>query len=205
MPGRHPGPGQAADRRARRTASACGRRTTSRPSGRSAAAINYVSQREANANNTNMLPGYAKGDMTVAYYPWKNTEFRLNVLNISDTRYFDQVYQGHAPPAPGPDLPVHRATSGTEMLRPRPRGPDRGPGGALPRADGARRLGRRARHRRPSVGQGQGQPPDPGGQPRGPRDGRDDRGRARAAARCSSPPRCPCASSRRCSTATSRA
>ena len=60
-----------------------------------------VSQRYANTNNTNVLPAYAKGDLTVAYYPWKNTEFRLNVLNVSNARYFDQVYQGHAPPAAG--------------------------------------------------------------------------------------------------------
>lgn len=63
-----------------------------------------VSKRYANANNTNVLPAYAKGDLTVAYYPWKNTEFRLNLLNISDARYFDQVYQGHVPPAPGRTL-----------------------------------------------------------------------------------------------------
>jgi len=63
--------------------------------------VTYASDRFANANNTNVLPAYAKGDVTVAYFPWKNTEFRVNVLNISDERYFDQVYQGHAPPAAG--------------------------------------------------------------------------------------------------------
>jgi catecholate siderophore receptor len=63
--------------------------------------VTYVSQRFSNGNNTNSLPGYAKGDLTVAYFPWKSTELRLNLLNVSDARYFDQVYQGHAPPAPG--------------------------------------------------------------------------------------------------------
>lgn len=63
--------------------------------------MNYVSERAANTSNTNVLPGYAKGDVTVAYFPWRNTEFRLNIINISNERYFDSVYQGHAPPAPG--------------------------------------------------------------------------------------------------------
>jgi catecholate siderophore receptor len=63
--------------------------------------VTYVSERAANSNNTNVLPGYAKGDVTVAFYPRKGIELRLNVVNISDERYFDQVYQGHAPPAPG--------------------------------------------------------------------------------------------------------
>jgi catecholate siderophore receptor len=61
----------------------------------------YASERASNTSNTNTLPGYAKGDFTLAYFPWKNTEFRMNVLNISNERYFDQVYQAHTPPAPG--------------------------------------------------------------------------------------------------------
>jgi catecholate siderophore receptor len=63
--------------------------------------MNYVSNRASNTSNTNTLPAYAKGDLTVAYFPWKNTEFRMNVLNVSNERYFDQVYQAHTPPAPG--------------------------------------------------------------------------------------------------------
>ena len=63
--------------------------------------MNYVGERASNTSNTNKLPGYAKGDLTVAYFPWKNTELRMNVLNVSNERYFDSVYQGHTPPAPG--------------------------------------------------------------------------------------------------------
>jgi catecholate siderophore receptor len=63
--------------------------------------VTYVSERAANGSNTNVLPGYVKGDLTAAYFPAKSVELRLNILNISDARYFDQVYQGHAPPAPG--------------------------------------------------------------------------------------------------------
>ena len=63
--------------------------------------MTYIGERAANGGNTNKLPGYAKGDFTLAYFPWKNTELRMNVLNVTDERYFDSVYQGHAPPAPG--------------------------------------------------------------------------------------------------------
>jgi catecholate siderophore receptor len=63
--------------------------------------VTYQSDRYANGNNTNVLPAYAKGDLTVGYFPWTNTEFRLNVLNVTNERYFDQVYQAHAPPAAG--------------------------------------------------------------------------------------------------------
>jgi len=63
--------------------------------------MQYVGERAANTSNTNKLPGYAKGDLTVAYFPWRNTELRMNVINITDERYFDAVYQAHTPPAPG--------------------------------------------------------------------------------------------------------
>jgi catecholate siderophore receptor len=61
----------------------------------------YVSPRAANDVNTNFLPGYAKGDVTAAYRPTRNIELRLNVLNISDTRSFEQVYQAHTVPGAG--------------------------------------------------------------------------------------------------------
>ena len=65
------------------------------------AGVTYVSERAANTSNTNTLSSYVKADLTLAFFPWKNTELRLNVLNISNERYFDQVYQAHTPPAPG--------------------------------------------------------------------------------------------------------
>jgi len=63
--------------------------------------MTYASERASNGSNTNRLPGYAKGDVTIAYVPWRNTELRMNVINVSNERYFDSVYQAHTPPAPG--------------------------------------------------------------------------------------------------------
>ena len=60
-----------------------------------------MGERAANTSNTNTLPSYVKADVTLGFFPWKNTEFRVNVLNIDNARYFDQVYQAHTPPAPG--------------------------------------------------------------------------------------------------------
>lgn len=63
--------------------------------------VTYVSPRPANDVNTNFLPGYVKADVTGAYRLTKNIELRMSVLNISDTRYFEQVYQGHTVPGAG--------------------------------------------------------------------------------------------------------
>jgi catecholate siderophore receptor len=61
----------------------------------------YVGRRAANNVNTNFVPGYVKADATVAYRVTRNIELRMNVLNISDSRYFEQVYQGHTVPGAG--------------------------------------------------------------------------------------------------------
>jgi catecholate siderophore receptor len=63
--------------------------------------VTYVDSRFGNTANTNEAPSYVKGDVTLAYRPTKNTEVRLNVLNISDERYYDQVYQAHIVPGAG--------------------------------------------------------------------------------------------------------
>jgi catecholate siderophore receptor len=63
--------------------------------------VTYVAARPANDVNTNVLPGYVKADATVAYQLTKNIELRMNILNLSDTRYFEQVYQGHTVPGAG--------------------------------------------------------------------------------------------------------
>lgn len=63
--------------------------------------LTYIAARPANDVNTNRLPGYVKGDATVAYRLTKNVELRMNVLNIADRRFFEQVYQGHTVPAAG--------------------------------------------------------------------------------------------------------
>ena len=74
-----------------------------------------------------------------------------------------------------------------------------GGGPARPRRGG---LGRRPRHRRPPVGPGQGQPAARRGLGGGPAARRDDRAARCSATPSSSPPRCPCGSSRPSSTAT---
>ena len=61
----------------------------------------YVGQRWANNNNTIKVPGYAIGEATLAFRPIKNIELRLNVINISDASYYEQVYQGHTVPGAG--------------------------------------------------------------------------------------------------------
>ena len=61
----------------------------------------YVGKRWANNNNTNQVPGYAVGEATVAFRPVKNVELRMNVINISDASYYEQVYQGHTVPGAG--------------------------------------------------------------------------------------------------------
>jgi catecholate siderophore receptor len=63
--------------------------------------VTYVGSRDANNVNANVVPGYVKADATVAYRVTKNIELRMNVLNISDSRYFEQVYQGHTVPGAG--------------------------------------------------------------------------------------------------------
>jgi outer membrane receptor protein involved in Fe transport len=42
-----------------------------------------------------------KGEATLAFRPIKNVELRLNVVNISDASYYEQVYQGHTVPGAG--------------------------------------------------------------------------------------------------------
>ena len=84
-----------------------------------------------------------------------------------------------------------------------PERPHRRPGRAVSRAHRRGALGRRQRHVGPPVGAGEVQRAAARGLGRSARDRRGDPRRARAKARCSSPPRCRGRSSRRCSTATS--
>lgn len=61
----------------------------------------YVGERFANNTNTNRVPGYVRGDATVAFRPLRQIELRLNVVNISDEKYYDSVYQAHVVPGAG--------------------------------------------------------------------------------------------------------
>ena len=58
----------------------------------------YVDQRFANNINTNVAPGYVRADMTVAYKPIKPLELRMNIINLADEVYFDQVHPSHVVP-----------------------------------------------------------------------------------------------------------
>ena len=58
----------------------------------------YVDQRFANNINVNIAPGYVRADMTVAYKPIKPLELRMNVINLADEVYFDQVHPSHVVP-----------------------------------------------------------------------------------------------------------
>ncbi len=60
-----------------------------------------VDTRFADAGNTNEAPAYARGDVTVAYRPIKQLELRLNVINITDETYYDQVHPAHIVPGAG--------------------------------------------------------------------------------------------------------
>jgi catecholate siderophore receptor len=63
--------------------------------------ITFMTNRLANTGGTIEVPGHVLGDVTVAYRPTKNTEVRMNILNISDERYYAQVYQAHVVPGAG--------------------------------------------------------------------------------------------------------
>ena len=58
----------------------------------------YVDQRFANTTNVNVAPSYVRADLTVAYRPIKPLELRLNVINLADAVYFDQVHPSHVVP-----------------------------------------------------------------------------------------------------------
>lgn len=53
--------------------------------------------RYANNTNTTGLPAYARWDGIIAYEQPKYT-LRLNLYNITDTKYYEGVYQGHTIP-----------------------------------------------------------------------------------------------------------
>ena len=66
------------------------------------AGANYVDSRFGDAANTIEVPSYWRYDAMAKYVVNKNLDFQLNVQNLTDKRYFDQVYSAHmAHVAPG--------------------------------------------------------------------------------------------------------
>jgi catecholate siderophore receptor len=61
----------------------------------------YVSERFANNTNVNSAPGYVRADVTAAWRPFKPFEFRMNIQNIADTVFFEQVHPSHVIPGAG--------------------------------------------------------------------------------------------------------
>ena len=56
---------------------------------------NYVDSRFGNTANTIEVPSYWRYDAMAAYQVSKNLDVQLNVQNLTDKRYFDQVYGSH--------------------------------------------------------------------------------------------------------------
>ena len=63
--------------------------------------IFYSSSRFGNNANTSQVPGYVRWDLTGAYQVNKNVGVRLNIQNVMDTTYFDQVHPSHVIPGDG--------------------------------------------------------------------------------------------------------
>jgi catecholate siderophore receptor len=61
----------------------------------------YSSSRFGNNTNHSQVPGYVRWDLTAAYQVNKNVGIRLNVQNVMDTTYFDQVHPSQAIPGDG--------------------------------------------------------------------------------------------------------
>lgn len=62
----------------------------------------YVDEQYGNTANTTMIPSYWRYDAMAKYVVSKNVDLQLNVQNLTDKRYFDQVYSTHmAHVAPG--------------------------------------------------------------------------------------------------------
>ncbi|TWH64285.1 catecholate siderophore receptor [Azomonas agilis] len=62
---------------------------------------NYMDQRYGNATNTIEVSSYWRYDAMAAYQVNENLDFQLNIQNLTDKRYFDQIRAGYAHVAPG--------------------------------------------------------------------------------------------------------
>ncbi|PJI48885.1 MAG: TonB-dependent siderophore receptor [Pseudomonas sp.] len=62
----------------------------------------YVDEQFGNTANSTMIPSYWRYDAMAKYVISKNVDLQLNVQNLTDKRYFDQVFSTHmAHVAPG--------------------------------------------------------------------------------------------------------
>jgi catecholate siderophore receptor len=63
--------------------------------------VRYVGQRYTNVANTRLVEDYWLADATIAYDVSLKTSLRLNVFNLLDEEFIDQVGGGHFVPGPG--------------------------------------------------------------------------------------------------------
>jgi len=61
----------------------------------------YVSERFANASNTNEVPKTVRWDATVAYQINRNIQLRFNAINLTNSLYFDGIHPSHVVPGAG--------------------------------------------------------------------------------------------------------
>ena len=161
-----------------RAARACGPPSASSIAGRWAAApsIDRPALGQQQQHHRGAGPRDRRGHAGVPAHQERRA--RLNVINISDASYYEQVYQGHTVPGGRkPDVPVQRELRLSDACSFTSRRVLTG----SPGSRSCRELMERAKwvdgrvDRRAPVGQGQAQSPDRRGHARGARDGRDDR------------------------------
>ena len=63
--------------------------------------VRYVGERFTNVANTRRIDDYWLADATLAYELTPSTSLRLNLFNLFDERFIDQVGGGHFVPGPG--------------------------------------------------------------------------------------------------------
>ncbi|WP_286977587.1 TonB-dependent receptor, partial [Pseudomonas sp.] len=59
------------------------------------AGANYVDSRFGNTANTIEVPDYWRYDAMAKYRVSESLDLQLNVQNLTDERYYDQVYASH--------------------------------------------------------------------------------------------------------------
>ena len=61
----------------------------------------HISSRFGNTTNTVKVPGYTRYDLAASYRITEGLQARLNILNLTDRRFFEGVYQGNTTPGIG--------------------------------------------------------------------------------------------------------
>lgn len=61
----------------------------------------HISSRFGNNTNTVKIPGYTRYDLAASYLITQGLQARLNILNLTDRRFFEGVYSGNTTPGIG--------------------------------------------------------------------------------------------------------